>query len=53
MPTKIKGLKTIYHNKNEVLITEGYRNWRHATGNFRVHQESHCCENYISQLSPP
>ena len=50
---KQKGLKTINHNKNEVLITGGYRNWHHETENFRVHQESHCCENYVSQLYPP
>ena len=31
MSAEIKGLKTIYHNKDEPFITHGYRNWRHAT----------------------
>ena len=30
-----------------------YRNWRHATGNFRVHEESDCHKGYVYQLSPP
>ena len=50
---EIKGLKTIYHNKDESFITCGYRNWRHATENFRVHEESHCHKDYVNQLSPP
>ena len=47
-----KGLKTIYHNKDESFIICGYRNWRHATENFRVHEESHCHKDYVNQLSP-
>ena len=50
---EIKGLKTIYHNKDEAFITRGYRNWRHATENFRVHEESDCHKDYVNQLSPP
>ena len=50
---EIKGLKTIYHNKDESFITCGYRNWRHATENFRVHEKSHCHKDYVNQLSPP
>ena len=50
---EMKGLKTIYHNKDESFITCGYRNWRHATENFRVHEESHCHKDYVNQLSPP
>ena len=50
---EIKGLKTIYHNKDESYITCGYRNWRHATENFRVREESHCHKDYVNQLSPP
>ena len=53
MPTKIKGLKTICHNKHEIFRTGGHRNWHHATRNYRVHQESHCYKNYVNQLSPP
>ena len=47
-----KGLKTIYHNKDESFIICGYRNWCHATENFRVHEESHCHKDYVNQLSP-
>ena len=39
MLAEIKGLKTIYHNNDEAFITRGYRNWRHATENLRVHEE--------------
>ena len=50
---EIKGLKTIYHNKDESCIICGYRNWRHATENFRMHEEFHCHKDYANQLSPP
>ena len=50
---KQKGLKTIYHNKNEAFITRRYRNWRHAKEHFRVHEESDCHKDYVNQLSPP
>ena len=50
--TKIKGLKTIYNNR-EVSIVDGYRNWHHATGHFRMHRESHSYKNYVNQLSLP
>ena len=40
MSAEIKGLKTIYHTKDEAFITRGYRSWRHATENFRLHEES-------------
>ena len=46
MSAEIKGLKTIYYNKDEAFITRGYRNWRHAT-------ENYCHKNYVNQLSPP
>ena len=49
----MKGLKTIYHNKDESFVTCGQRNWRHATENFRVHEESHCHKDNVNQLSPP
>ena len=49
----IKGLKTIYHNKYEAFITRGYRNWRHATENFGMHEESDCHKDYVNQLSAP
>ena len=52
MSAEIKGLKTIYHNKDEPFITRGYRNWRHATENFRVHEEFDCHKDYVNQLSP-
>ena len=48
-----KGLKTINHNKDESFIICRCRNWRHATENFRVHEESHCHKDYVNQLSPP
>ena len=41
------------HNKDESFIFCRYRNWRHETENFRVHEESHCHKEYINQLSPP
>ena len=53
MLAEIKGLKTIYHNNDEAFITRGYRNWRHATENLRVHEESDCHKDYVNQLSPP
>ena len=53
MSAEIKGLKAIYHNKNEALITCGYRSWRHATENVRVHKESGCHKDYVNQLSLP
>ena len=52
MSAQIKGLKTIYHNKDEAFITLGYRNW-HGYRNFRVHEESDCHKGYVNQLSPP
>ena len=53
MSAEIKGLKAIYHNKDEAFITRGYRNCRHATENFRVHEESDCHKDSVIQLSPP
>ena len=53
MSARIKGLKTIYHNKDEAFITRGYRNWRYVTENTRVHEESDCHKDYVNQLSPP
>ena len=53
MSAEKKGLKTIYHNKNEAFITRSYRNWRHAAEHFRVHEESDCHKDYVNQLSPP
>ena len=53
MSAEIKGLKTIYHNTDEAFITRGYRNWCHATENFRVHEEPDCHKDYVNQLSPP
>ena len=50
---KQKGLKTIENNKDEAFVTVGYRNWHHATENFRVHKESVCHKEYVNQLSPP
>ena len=32
-------------------MTRGYRNWRHATENFRVHEECDCHKDYVNQLS--
>ena len=49
MSAEIKGLKTIHHNKDEAFITRGYRNWRHATEDFRVHEESDCHKDYVIQ----
>ena len=49
MSAQIKGLKTIYHNKDEAFITLGYRNW-HGYRNFRVHEESDCHKDYVNQL---
>ena len=50
---EIKLPKTIYHNKDESFIICGYRNWRQASENLRVHEESHCHKDYVNQLSPP
>ena len=50
---EIKGLKTIYHNKDESYIICGYRNLRHAIENCRMHEESHSYKDYANQLSPP
>ena len=36
MLAEIKGLQTIYHNKDEAFITRGYRNGYHGTENFTV-----------------
>ena len=52
MSAEIKGLKAIYHNKDESFITRGYRNCRHATENFRVHEESDCHKDSVIQISP-
>ena len=52
MTAKIKELKTIYHNKEEAFIKRGYSNWRHATKNYRVPEESNCHKDYVNQLSP-
>ena len=51
MTAKIKGLKIISHNKDEVFIIHRYRGWRHATENFRLQVESDCPKNYVKQLS--
>ena len=51
--SKNKELKTMYHTKDEAFITRGYRNWGHATANFRVHEESDCHKDHVNQLSPP
>ena len=53
MSAEIKGLKTIYHNKDEAFVARGYKNWRYARENFRVHEESECHKDYVNQLSPP
>ena len=53
MSAEMKGLKTIYHNKDETFITRGYRSWRHTAENFRVHEESDCHKDYVNQLSLP
>ena len=53
MLAEIKGLKTICHNNDEAFITRGYRNWHHATENFRVHEESECHNKFLNQPSPP
>ena len=53
MSAEIKGLKTIYHNKDEAFTTRGYRNWRQAKENFRVHEESDCHKDYVNELSLP
>ena len=53
MSAGIKGLKTIYHKKDEAFITRGYRDWHHTTENFRVHEESDCHKDYVNQLSSP
>ena len=50
---KKKGLKTIDHKKDEAFITRGYRNWRHATKNFRVDEESDSRKVYVNQLFSP
>ena len=52
MSVEIKGLKTIYNNKDETFITRGSRNWRHTKENFRVLEESGCHKDYVNQLSP-
>ena len=52
MSVEIKGLKTIYNNKDETFITRGSRNWRHTKENFRVLAESGCHKDYVNQLSP-
>ena len=39
MSAEIKGLQTVYHNKDETFITRRYRNWRH--------------EDYVNELSLP
>ena len=52
MSAEIRGLKTIYHNRDEAFITRGYRNWCHAIENFRVCEEFGCHEDYVSHLSP-
>ena len=31
MTPEIKGLKTLCHDKDDVFITRGYKNWHHAT----------------------
>ena len=53
MLAEIKGLKTVCHNNDEAFITRGYRNWHHATENFRVHEESDFHNNYVNKRSPP
>ena len=53
MSAEIKGLKTLYHNKDEAFATRGYRNWRQAKENFRVHEESDCHKDYVNELSLP
>ena len=53
MSAETKGLKTIFHDKDEALITREYRNWYHAAENFRVHKESDCHNDYVNQLSLP
>ena len=53
MSAEIKGLKAICHNNDEAFITHGYKNWHHATENFKVHEESNCHKDYVNQLSPP
>ena len=53
MSAEIKGLRTIYPYKDKAFITCGYRNWQHATEDFRVHKESDCHKDYVNQLSPP
>ena len=50
MSAEKKGLKKIYNDKDETFITRGYRNWRHATENFRLHEESDCHKDYVNQL---
>ena len=50
MSAEIKGLKAIYYNKDEAFITRGFRNWRQATENFRVHEESDCHKDYVNQF---
>ena len=44
----IKGLKSIYYNKDETFKTRGYRNWHHATETFEVHEESDCHKEGVS-----
>ena len=53
MSAETKGLKTIFHDKDEALITREYRSWYHAAENFRVHKESDCHNDYVNQLSLP
>ena len=53
MSAKIKGFKTIDHKKDEAFITRGYRNWRHATENYRVDEESDSHKVYVNQLFSP
>ena len=45
-------LKTIYQNKDEAFVRIGYRNWHHATENFRMHKEPDCHKDYVDQLCP-
>ena len=50
MSAEIKGLKTIYHNKDGAFITHRCRNLHHAMERFRLHEESDWHKDYIKQL---